>query len=384
MPRRLHYIDWLRVLAVLLLFPFHTSRVFNFGEAFYVKSPYLSMAINYSLGFVDRWHMPLLFLLAGCSAYFSLAKRSPGTFARERWVRLGVPLLFGILVVMPPQTYVGARFNSGYTETFRHYITSLDFLRWNIHDGGDYYGGFGVGQLWFILFLLVFSMVALPVFAWGRSERGSARIGAWARRLARPAWWLLPPAILWFAEGMPDLFGKRAVYYLVLFVLGFIVIADDAFAESAERHRFAALAIGTVRVRRVRRSLAGARIAAGPVGCADRCQLPRDARRVDHADRDARRGAALPRPAVAIALLPRRGVVPGLHPPPDRDRRARVVRGEGADRRGGAMGRHPGGSRGRELRDLRGRAAGRAATVPVRHAAEELRIDRSARLERLA
>jgi glucan biosynthesis protein C len=246
MTRRLHYIDWLRVLAVLLLFPFHTSRVFNFGEAFYVKSPYLSMAINYSLGFVDRWHMPLLFLLAGCSAYFSLAKRSPGTFARERWVRLGVPLLFGILVIMPPQTYVGARFNSGYTETFRYYITSLDFLRWNIHDGGDYYGGFGVGQLWFILFLLVFSMVALPIFAWGRSERGSARVGAWARRLARPAWWLLPPAILWFAEGMPDLFGKRAVYYLVLFILGFIVVADDAFAESAERYRFAALAIGTV------------------------------------------------------------------------------------------------------------------------------------------
>lgn len=31
-----------------------TSRVFNFGEAFYVKSPNLSMAVNYFLGFVDR------------------------------------------------------------------------------------------------------------------------------------------------------------------------------------------------------------------------------------------------------------------------------------------------------------------------------------------
>jgi hypothetical protein len=37
-PKRLHYIDWLRVLAVLLLFPFHTSRVFNAGEPFYIKS----------------------------------------------------------------------------------------------------------------------------------------------------------------------------------------------------------------------------------------------------------------------------------------------------------------------------------------------------------
>ncbi len=246
MSRRLHYIDWLRVLAVLLLFPFHTSRVFNAGEDFYVKSPHLSMSINYALAFVDRWQMPLLFLLAGSSAYFSLAKRSPGTFARERWTRLGVPLLFGILVIMPPQTYVGARYNSGYAETFQHYITSLDFLRWNIHDGGDYYGGFGVGQLWFILFLLVFSMVVLPVFAWGRSDRGGTRVGAWARKLAQPAWWLLPPAILWFAEGMPELFGKRAVYFLVIFILGFVVIADDDFAESAERHRFTALGIGTL------------------------------------------------------------------------------------------------------------------------------------------
>ena len=35
---RLHYIDWLRVLAVLLLFPFHTLRVFNVGDPFYVKA----------------------------------------------------------------------------------------------------------------------------------------------------------------------------------------------------------------------------------------------------------------------------------------------------------------------------------------------------------
>ncbi|OPZ44014.1 MAG: glucans biosynthesis protein [Actinobacteria bacterium ADurb.BinA094] len=35
---RLHYIDWRRVLAVLLLFPFHVTRIFN-SEAFCVKPP---------------------------------------------------------------------------------------------------------------------------------------------------------------------------------------------------------------------------------------------------------------------------------------------------------------------------------------------------------
>ena len=34
---RKHYIDNIRWLCVLLLFPFHTLRVFNAGESFYVK-----------------------------------------------------------------------------------------------------------------------------------------------------------------------------------------------------------------------------------------------------------------------------------------------------------------------------------------------------------
>jgi glucans biosynthesis protein C len=253
--KRLHYVDWLRVLAVLLLFPFHTSRVFNYGEPFYVKSAYLSMLLSYTLGFINEWHMPLLFLLAGASSYFSLGKRSGRTFVRERFVRLGVPLVFGVLVLVPPQTYIGARFNAGYTGTYWQYLTSLDFLRWNIQNGGDYYGGFGLGQLWFILFLLVFSLIALPFLIWGRG-RGAERIPAWARRLARPAWWLLPPAILFFAEAMPAFFGKEFVYDLAFFALGYVVIADDSFSESAEKRWPVALPLGAV--------LCGAWLLAGP------------------------------------------------------------------------------------------------------------------------
>lgn len=36
--RRVYFIDWLRILAVLLLFPFHTLRVFDGGDPFYVKA----------------------------------------------------------------------------------------------------------------------------------------------------------------------------------------------------------------------------------------------------------------------------------------------------------------------------------------------------------
>ena len=75
------------------------------------------------------------------------------------------------LVLIPPQTWYGARFNSGYQESFWHYLVSGDFLQWNIQDGGDYFGGFGFGHLWFIFVLLLVAVIALPLLA----SRGTGR-----------------------------------------------------------------------------------------------------------------------------------------------------------------------------------------------------------------
>lgn len=243
---RIHYIDWLRVLAVLLLFPFHTSRVFNFGEPFYVKASQTSIALSYVLGFIDMWHMPLLFLLAGASTYLALGKRSTRQYVAERLRRLLVPLVFGTLVLIPPQTWYGARFNSGYTDSFWQYMVSGDFLVWNIQEGGDYYGGFGIGQLWFILYLLVISFVALPAVLWARGERGRATTERLAGFLAHPVAWLAPAIVLWIAEGLPDPIDKSFFMYLAYFLLGFVVISTDALPEAAERNRWWALAAGAV------------------------------------------------------------------------------------------------------------------------------------------
>ncbi len=241
---RLHYIDWLRVLAVLLLFPFHTSRVFNAGEPFYIKSEFLSHALDFTLWFISLWHMQLLFVLAGASAYFSLRKRTGGVFVRERVTRLLVPLAFGILVLIPPQTWVGAQYNSGYTGSYLSYLTSGDFLRWNIQEAGDYYGGFGIGQLWFILFLFVISLLALPLFSWWRKSGAPA---AWlAERIARPLWWWIPALALLLAEAFPAVAGKNLAYYLVFFVLGYLTMASERFVVGAQRHAGLCLAGGWV------------------------------------------------------------------------------------------------------------------------------------------
>ena len=73
---RKHYIDSLRNLAILLLFPVHTFMIWNnFGSRFYIwqgENKILSTLIV----LVNPWFMPILFALAGMSARYALEKRT--------------------------------------------------------------------------------------------------------------------------------------------------------------------------------------------------------------------------------------------------------------------------------------------------------------------
>ena len=240
---RVYHVDWLRILAVLLLFPFHTLRVFN-NEVFYVKASTLSGAADWVISFIALWHMPLLFFLAGCSTYFALRKRTAGQYAWERVKRLLVPLAFGLLILIPPQTWYGGRFNSQYSGSYWHYLSTGDFLRWNIHDSGDYFGGFGTGQLWFILWLFFISLILLPLAAWAVRGRVSPRVQSFSWRLSRPVWWLAPIVFLFIGEAAPEQVGQPTVLYAFVFLLGFLAVCDPRFPASAERYRFPAFILG--------------------------------------------------------------------------------------------------------------------------------------------
>ena len=69
-------IDWLRVLAVYLLFVFHVGKVFDPAPFYHIRNADLSFTMLVVCGFVGLWHMPLFFLLAGWSAVASLQTRA--------------------------------------------------------------------------------------------------------------------------------------------------------------------------------------------------------------------------------------------------------------------------------------------------------------------
>jgi len=241
---RIYYIDWLRIIAVLLLILFHSARIFDIWDPFYVKNSTTSRFLSYTvITILNQWQIPLLFLLAGASTWYSLGFRSGRQYAAERFKRLLVPFIFGILVIVPPQAYLARFQNPDYTGGYLQFLTGYFHIRGDLT---GYSGLFTPGHLWFILFLFVFALLALPLLLYLRSEGGKRRISSLAAFTERPVgllWFLLPLII---AGALPDIGGKNPFVDITLFVLGFILVADIRFSTTLIRYRWSALILAII------------------------------------------------------------------------------------------------------------------------------------------
>lgn len=81
--------------------------------------------------------MPLFFLISGMSAHYPLSKQTNGQYVSEKLKRLVVPLVFGMLVILPPQVYVYPVYHSSQSGRFAnflpHYFESGIFPRTGMH-----------------------------------------------------------------------------------------------------------------------------------------------------------------------------------------------------------------------------------------------------------
>jgi glucans biosynthesis protein C len=212
---RRYDLDALRVLAVLLLIVFHSARVFDVFDPFYVKNPETSDALSWAVvAFLNPWHMPLLFVLAGAATWLALGHRGAKAYIGERARRLLIPFLFGVLLVVPPQAFLASRFRGDDGS-----VASFLGDYWTVEgDLTGYDGSFTPAHLWFIGFLFIFSLVALPLFV------------RWHGRRPRTRWLLFAmPLVLVAANELPapNDGPQNPWYSLALFVAGFLLLADE-------------------------------------------------------------------------------------------------------------------------------------------------------------
>lgn len=187
-----HYgMDWLRIGAFGLLILYHVGMAFV-PWAFAVKVAGNGIDwITIPMFLTSPWRLSLLFAVSGFASA-GLYARTPriAGFVRARLVRLGLPLLFGMAVVVPVQPWVELTSQHGYTHGFGHFLLH-DYYRPQVIDGIVVPTWM---HLWFVVYLLAYSLLLGGLLALPTRRRASLRAAA-ERVLAGPA--LLPVGIGW-------------------------------------------------------------------------------------------------------------------------------------------------------------------------------------------
>lgn len=71
-PRR-HDLDWLRLIAIVVLLFFHTGMWFN-TWGWHVKNNETSLSFNYWTIWMHQWRMPLLLFISGAGTYMAMGQ----------------------------------------------------------------------------------------------------------------------------------------------------------------------------------------------------------------------------------------------------------------------------------------------------------------------
>jgi glucans biosynthesis protein C len=236
---RLVELDAVRTALVFAVVVFHGLRVFDPFD-FYVKGPEVDALAPVILlgGLVG---MPLFFVLAGASLWHSMGRRAPMALARERVRRLGVPFVVAVVVLVPPQIHA-QRMQAGtagtYWDTLRDFFDVRLAAHFPIPVDGAGGGPFEPAHVWFLAYLLAFTLVLLPVL-WPL-RRDATRGAALARRLGSGRGLLLAMLAVAAVEGAhasEDAGGWSRWAYPIFLVLGFLLAADPSAAAVVARLR---------------------------------------------------------------------------------------------------------------------------------------------------
>ncbi len=151
---RLPWVDHLRTLVILLVVNMHACVTYSHVGDWYAMSaqePSLAAKLPFIVwqGHLQSFIMGLLFFVSGYFSEKSLARRGPGSFVRERLVRLGLPALFYMLVIHPFILLGLNPWHAKFGPPFAYYV---NYLR-----SGRFLGS--SGPLWFAVALLVFCLV---------------------------------------------------------------------------------------------------------------------------------------------------------------------------------------------------------------------------------
>jgi surface polysaccharide O-acyltransferase-like enzyme len=216
---------------------------------FHIKNAEQSDVITAIQAFFFPWGMPLFFMIAGAGTWFALKRRASRQYIKERSRRLLIPFVVGSIILSPVQLYFewSHKIQTGvFARSFTQFVGSLPW--------GPNPRIFGVVgyHLWFLGFLFMFSLLALPFFQWVRRGVGQ-RLVSWLAQVCRHRGGILifslPP--LFIRLGLQPFFPYQhdwADFFFLFsfFAIGYLVISDEQLRQAVRRDWAITLTLGAL------------------------------------------------------------------------------------------------------------------------------------------
>jgi len=205
---------------------FHTGRIFD-AQSWHIKNNEISERFNYWMPFVHTWRMPLLFFISGVGSFFAFRKSTSLQYVGERFRRLIVPLIFALVIVLPPQIYYEnkAEFNN-YWDVYKSIWNYLPYLNGNLN----------LYHLWFLNYLFIYSLIGIPILLFlrsGQSELFKKRV--WHFFYNPIVLLIAPPAFIMISR-LIFLPGHEWSAYFT-FYLSFFLFGMIFYSSSVDRDR---------------------------------------------------------------------------------------------------------------------------------------------------
>ena len=157
---RMLYIDNLRILLTVLVILHHLAIGYGgLGSWYYQEAGPMSdvgeILMVFFAGINQAFFMGFFFLISSYFTPGSVDRKGSWVYIKDRLIRLGIPLIFYIICLAPIIKYATSRsvirFNASLFQSF--WTSSINYIKSYPDIGID------VGPLWFVLTLLVFSIV---------------------------------------------------------------------------------------------------------------------------------------------------------------------------------------------------------------------------------
>lgn len=255
MATRRYDLDWLRVFTIGGVFLLHCSCFFAVNN-YYFANTTTHVAFLVSSTFFLLWVMPMLFVVSGMITYYLLKSISAKELIRQRFFRLIIPFLFGVIVIAPSLVYLKEKTLGIVSGSF------ADFYLYQYFHGVFGFGGnfaiFGL-YLWYLLYLFVFTGLTLIIARWFVPKDLRRRMEPYLCFLERPgAIFLLSIPIIvtsYVSILDPNLIGRTTnggwgiIPYVIFFFYGVLFAYNTRFDIVLQRHwKVAAVSAGILAI----------------------------------------------------------------------------------------------------------------------------------------